>query len=71
MKEIKQKLKEKRLALHSLILEIRELETQVLNEEWKDKPECEYPFSEISNGKCPYGETHRGMILCHNINCHK
>jgi len=71
MENLKLQLDEKRKVLHSLIMEIRELELQILEEKWKDKPVCSHSFSEISENKCPYGETRRGMVFCHNINCHK
>jgi len=38
---------------------------------WKDKPVCTHSFSEISNGKCEYGDTIRGMIYCNHPNCTK
>lgn len=71
MEELKKQLEEKRKVLHSLIMEIRELEEKILKNEWKDKMECELQHSEISDGLCPYGKTIRGMVYCKNINCHK
>lgn len=71
MNELRQQLAEKRLILHNLIQEIRVLELQVLEEEWKNKPECSYTENEVGKNFCPYGTTCRGIVYCHNINCHK
>lgn len=71
MTALHKKLNYKRKLLENLREEVRMLERQILEEEWKDKPECEHSFSDISNHKCSYGETYRGMIYCKNPNCHK
>lgn len=71
MEELKKQLEAKRLILHKLVMEIRDLEEAVLIEEWKEKPECEIPFEGISANKCPHAWTYRSMVYCKNINCHK
>lgn len=71
METLKDTLLERRKLLYALTEEIRKLEIAIINEEWKDKPECLHSESDVSQGKCPYGETYRGIVFCHNINCHK
>jgi len=71
MEELMRELEEKRLLLHKLVMEIRELEEKFLYEQWKDKPECQHSLSEVGNGLCLHGKTIRGQIYCNNLNCHK
>ena len=71
MEDLRKKLEEKRKTLHLLIAEIIEMERQFIGEEWKDKPECHWSITGVSEGMCPYGQNIRGMVYCKNPNCHK
>ena len=71
MEKLKKKLEKKRTKLHLLIAEVAELERKMLEETWKDKPECHWSLNEVSEGMCPHGQTIRGMVYCKNPNCHK
>lgn len=71
MTKLKEQLEEKRGILYDLMKEIRDLENLILQEEWKDQPECTHTYYAIRDGKCPHGDTIRGIVYCKNPNCHK
>ena len=71
MEELKKQIEEKRQQVAKLNQEIRDLETQIIKDKWKGVPECGLDYYEIRDGKCPHGETIRGMVYCHHPMCDK
>ena len=71
MEELKKLIEEKQAMILTLRKEIKELQDQIIQEIWKDKPVCELEFSDISEGKCLHAQTRRCQVYCYHPNCHK